>query len=180
MIVTVMENNLYIGIDPGKDGFFCIIWKQDIVFHAIPTIGKAFDIQELSKIINSIELMMDLADKTYCVIENVHAVFGSSAESTFTFGFGCGLIEGMLGLVHIPYTKIQPKKWQGQMFEGVQLQTKPSSVGKPQKTDTKKMAEVAAKRIFPDIDFRASERCVNSHDGKVDALLMAEYARRNF
>ena len=36
----------------------------------------------------------------------------------------------------------------------------------------------AAKRLFPDIDFRRTSKCKNIDDNMCDAMLMAEYARR--
>jgi hypothetical protein len=36
----------------------------------------------------------------------------------------------------------------------------------------------AAKRLFPNIDFRRTTKCKNLDDNKVDATLMCEYARR--
>jgi hypothetical protein len=118
--------------------------------------------------------------KCHCVLEDVHSIFGASSSSTFDFGWGLGVIEGVLVANKIPYTKVQPKKWQKEMFEGIPLQQKPSSTGKTMKTDTKAMAEQAAKRLFPSIDLRATERSKKSSDGKVDALLMCEFCRRNF
>jgi hypothetical protein len=86
----------------------------------------------------------------------------------------------MLVAFKIPYTKIAPKKWQRQMFEGVSLMTKPSKTGKTQQVDTKAMALIAAQRIFPYADLKASPRCKKAHDGIVDSLLMAQYCRLNF
>ena len=45
--------------------------------------------------------------------------------------------------------------------------------------DTKNTSYNAARRIFPEIDFRRSIRCTNFDDNKVDATLIAEYGRRN-
>ena len=66
------------------------------------------------------------------------------------------------------------------MWEGIPKQTKPSKSGKKIMTDTKAMSLLACKRIFPDIDLIDTERCKKPHDGKVDALLLMEYARRNY
>lgn len=166
---------IYIGIDPGKDGGISITFHDgEIKSWVMPVIGKVIDIQELTKILDPC-----LGD-AYCVLEDVHAIFGSSAGATFAFGYSLGLLEGILTAFMIPYSKIAPKKWQSQMFEGVKLQQKPSSTGKTMKTDTKSMATIAAQRIFPNIDLRATDRCKKPHDGKVDSLLMMEYCRRNF
>lgn len=53
--------------------------------------------------------------------------------------------------------------------------------GKPTKkkeVNTKKTSMNAAKRIFPNVDFRKNERCKKPDDNKIDSLLIAEYARR--
>lgn len=175
-----MNSTLYVGIDPGKDGYICINYKGKIEHKKIPLIGKEYDVKELAKLIGSVGALSSTVLFTHCVIEDVHAIFGSAAGSTFEFGYGVGLLEMALAMANIPYTKVAPKKWQKQMFEGVPEIKKPSSTGKTMKTDTKKMAEISAKRLFPDIDFRDSERCKNAHGGKVDATLMCEYSKRNF
>lgn len=167
----------YIGIDPGKKGAIAIIdnvdGKSEILTIAIPLIGKDYDVKRLS------EMLRQLSSKNcYCVMEDVHAVYGSSASSTFEFGYGVGLIEGILVANNIPYSKIAPKKWQKTMWEGVSLQQKPSSTGKTMKTDTKCMSLIAVQRIFPNVDLRENERCKKPHDGIVDALLICEYGRR--
>jgi hypothetical protein len=46
--------------------------------------------------------------------------------------------------------------------------------------DTKAMALMAVKRLFPNQKLTFGERATVPHDGLVDALLMAEYSRRNY
>lgn len=169
------KNHIFIGIDPGKNGGIFMYDKtaDEYTFYSIPLIGKEYDIKALSKIFLT-------SKNATAVIEDVHAIFGSSSGATFDFGFGCGLLEAILVCSEIPYTKVQPKKWQAEMLEGIPLQTKISSTGKTVQKDTKRMAEMAAKRLFPNIDLRASERCTKVHDGKVDALLICEYCCRKF
>lgn len=174
------KSTLYIGIDPGKNGYICINYKGAIEFKRIPLIGKEYDVRELSEVFGTIKSLSETVTFTYCVVEDVHAVFGSAAGATFEFGYGVGLLEMGLVANKIPFTKVAPKKWQKEMFEGIPEQKKPSSTGKTMKTDTKLMALQAAKRLFPDIDLRDTERAKKPHDGKVDALLICEYANRNF
>ena len=52
--------------------------------------------------------------------------------------------------------------------------------GSKTKVDTKAMALVAAKRLFPKVNLMMTSKSTVPHDGLVDALLMAEYARRKF
>ena len=44
----------------------------------------------------------------------------------------------------------------------------------------KATSELAARRLFPEIDFKRNERCRVSDDNKIDALLLCEYCKRNF
>ena len=173
---------LYLGIDPGKNGFLTVIDNDhtSIKCWEMPLIGKEYDIQNLSRILKGIKGIYCTVEDVYCVLENVHAIYGASANSTWEFGYGVGIIEGLLTAYNIPYSKVDPKKWQKEMFEGIPLMTKPSSTGKTMKTDTKNMATLAAQRIFPNLDLRATERSKKPHDGKVDSILIAEYCRRNF
>jgi len=60
------------------------------------------------------------------------------------------------------------------MFTGVEEIT---ITGKSTR-DTKAMALVAAKRLFPGRDFKLTDRSTKPHDGMVDALLMSEYGKR--
>lgn len=174
------KSTLYIGIDPGKEGYICINYKGQIEFKKMPLIGKEYDVQKLHEGLAAVGALSNTVTFTHCVLEDVHAIFGSAAGATFEFGYGVGLLEMALVANRIPYTKVAPKKWQKQMFEGIPEIKKPSSTGKTMKTDTKKMAEIAAARLFPEIDFRDSERCKKVHSGKIDATLMCEYSKRNF
>jgi hypothetical protein len=164
-----------IGIDPGKNGFICILDTNiapngEFLYYAVPLIGKDVDIKELNSI-----LKRDYDKDVHCVIEDVHAIFGSAAKATFNFGWIVGVLEAILVAHRIPYTKVKPKEWQKEMWQGIPLQKKPNG-----RTDTKAMSLLAAKRLFPNEDLTATERSVKPHDGKVDALLLSEYCRRKF
>jgi len=88
------------------------------------------------------------------------------AVTNFNTGFGFGLLRGMLAAMQIPYQIVAPKVWQKAMFGGLASQ------------DTKAMSTIVAGRLFPGVDLRKSDRCRVLHDGKCDALLIAEWGRR--
>lgn len=165
-----MKTNTHIGIDPGKGSFLSVLRDDQVLFYQIPMIGKEIDMEGLKKVFKGIA-----GADSHAVIEDVHSVFGSSAKSNFEFGRVVGILESMLVAFDIPYTKIQPKKWQSSLWEGVPLQKKPNG-----KTDTKATSLIAAQRLFPTVDLRKSERAKVPDHNKVDALLIAEYCRRNF
>jgi hypothetical protein len=166
-----------IGIDPGKNGFICKyvsnIDYESFKYDQIPLINKEVDLHTLNDILDIDHIAAK--NNVHCVIEDVHAIFGSAAKATFNFGYVVGVLEALLVSHNIPYTKVKPKEWQKEMWQGIPLQKKPNG-----RTDTKAMSLLAAKRLFPNEDLTATERSVKPHDGKVDALLLAEYCRRKF
>ena len=176
-----MNKTARIGIDPGKGSYIVVIDEQgEIFFNRIPMIGSSIDVKGLSDIFYNID---QTYDEKQCVIENVHAIFGSSADATFTFGYVTGLLEALLVAYEIPFVKVNPKVWQKEMWEGVPIIKKPSSSGKTSVNDTKSISEIAAKRLFPNVDLRPNDctnRCKNSDHNKVDALLIASYCKRKF
>lgn len=164
-------------IDPGSKGFICT--QIDGVFKHYSIEDN--DLYQLSEIMAEIRSKYD---NLVCVIEDVHSIFGSSAKSTFNFGFNKGYLIGLLAANKIPYILVQPKEWQKVVWNNAdmvvtykQIKIKDKMVSK-KVVDTKATSINAAKRLFPTIDFRKSERAKNIDDNKVDATLMSEYARR--
>lgn len=167
----------YIGIDPGSKGFITIRY-EDGAFKFIPLEGCDFHML-------SIELMtLKETHDTFAIMEEVHAVFGSSAKATFAFGEINGILKGLLIATGIPYQLIQPKLWQKEIWinQDIVAEYKKLTVKGVEQTrkevNTKQTSYNAAKRLFPNIDLRKSERCKSFDDNKVDSLLICEYARR--
>ena len=170
-----------IGIDPGKNGAIAVLNINGNVVDTqiMPSIVNEFDTNEFNNILNS----RDLSNVECVYIEKVHAIFGSAAGSTFSFGKVCGIIEGVVVANGLRYILIEPKLWQKEMFAGVTEIRKPSKVNKKGKeikgrVDTKAMAEIACKRLFPNLKLTATERSKKSHDGVIDAVLIGEFGRR--
>lgn len=167
----------YIGIDPGALGFVSVINEQGKLIESYPLFKDPKN-PEISNLNENLFKLTKYEQNCHVVIENVHAIFGSSAKGTFNFGYICGAIEGIISVLGLPYTKIQPKTWQKEMFKGEKILTRLSSTGKTQVTDTKKMSFNVCHRIFPVIDLRRTQRAKKEDDNKADSLLMAEYGRR--
>ena len=172
-----MDDKLYIGIDVGSKGF--ISTQKNGVWEHFSIEGN--DLYQLSEIMRQMRLNnANIA----CVIEDVHSIFGSSSKSTFNFGFNKGYLVGLLAANQIPYTLVQPKQWQNEMWGNsdiVVTYKKVTIKGKEvskKEVNTKQTSINCAKRLFPTMDFRKSERAKNIDDNKVDSVLMAEYARR--
>lgn len=167
----------YIGIDPGVKGCISIVDETGKFIESFFLLKNAKNVDTV-EISNTLLNLSKYEDNCHVIIENIHAIFGSSAKGTFNFGFIAGLIEGVIATIGLPYTKVNPKIWQKEMFRGVNVITKLSTTGKTQVIDTKKMSFLASHRIFPTVDLRRTSKCKNEDDNFSDSLLMAEYGRR--
>lgn len=172
-----MNDKCYMSIDPGSKGFVVTQCNGDFSFYSIAD----NDLYQLSEIMAKIR---NTYSNLVCVIEDVHSIYGSAAKATFNFGFNKGYLIGLLAANKIPYVLVQPKTWQKEMWLNSdmvinykKITIKGKEVTKKE-VDTKNTSINAAKRLFPHIDFRKSDRCKNLDDNKVDATLMSEYARR--
>lgn len=172
-----MNEKLYIGIDVGSKGFISAQINGEWQHYSIAD----NDLYQLSEIMRQ---MREKYTNIACVIEDVKAIFGSSAKSTFAFGFNKGYLVGLLAANKIPYTLVNAQKWQHELWSNSDMVVSYKSVtirGKEvmkKDVNTKKTSYNCAKRLFPTIDFRKSERAKNFDDNKVDSVLLSEYARR--
>lgn len=176
-----MENKYYGSFDPGAKGAICIIDSDGKIVYLEPIFKNqaSLNYKDLKEHMETI-----MGSNIHFVVEDVHAIFGSSASGTFNFGKVLGAIEMALVDRAIPYTKIPPKQWQKEMFQGIKTIVKPSSTKKTEVKDTKAMSYQAVSRIFPETDFhkisgktgRRSSTVID--DNLCDAALMAEYCRR--
>jgi hypothetical protein len=103
--------------------------------------------------------------------ENLHAIFGTSAASNFSFAYGIGKVHGVLECLEVPVNKVKPREWQEFIFAVTDTPEMTKLIKGKQKRQTKAMAEWAVSILWP-------EQSIN-HDGINDALLIAEYSRRS-
>lgn len=184
-------SKIRVGVDIGSDGAIAIFSDGQLVKYCkMPRVADELDMGQFIDIISEYSL-----DDIHVVIEDLHSVHGAGAGSNFSFGLNNGLVIGALQALRIPFTKVMPKKWQKQMWEGVRPVTVPvmkKEKGKPAyhekdkkgelkyKTDTKKTSLTAASRLFPKETFLATERSEVPHDGIVDSVLIGKYCSLNF
>lgn len=158
---------IHIGIDPGAKGAI-VIREED------GTLSKFIMPHKPKEGYNDVELakmfryIASMPGEKRAVLEKVHAIHGSSAKATFTFGGGFKTLCYALVRDNIPFTLVPPKVWQKTMHAGV--------FGKEAKVKSLN----AARQLFPSFDLRATERSKIAHEGVVDALLMAEYSFRMY
>lgn len=89
------------------------------------------------------------------------------AMAGITKGFQYGYIVGLCRAFSMPYHVVPPRTWQAEMLKGT-----------PTNLDTKARSIIAAQRWFPTASLLRTDKCKKPHDGMADAMLIAEYGRR--
>jgi len=163
MVICKQQKRLYIGIDPGKQGGLVIF---------APSIDR-LNWTEMPA--TEVELWAWFASlpkvPTFAVLEKVNSDPNFGRAASFTFGMGYGCLTMALIAAKIPFTCVQPKKWQAT------LNVSPRRNGEP-KNKFKERLCAEARRLFPDLSLWEEAKC---HQMAVcDALLLAHYARTNY
>lgn len=156
---------IFVGIDPGLDGAVALIEVDGIGANVIgavdvPTldVGKKRDYN----IAGMVAIFTELTGETlYAALESVHSMPKQGVASSFNFGRGLGIWEGLLAGLSIPYTKVAPQRWKKVMMDGM-----------PKEKDASRLRAI---QLFPAV---ASDLGLKKHHGRADALLMAEWLRR--
>lgn len=153
-----------IGIDNGLDGALVCLTPKDIAKLVMPTLGGGDTKREYD--VDSILGFILCYRPDHIFLEKAQAMPGQGVSSMFSIGNGYGIMRGIIGALKIPHTLVHPKTWQKVMFKDVA------------KTDTKAASVAVCKRLFPQLDWKATERCKKPHDGLTDAALIAAYGMR--
>ena len=149
--------SLFIGIDPGKSGAMAIVSTDTQPFvRVVP-----FDEREYAEVLR---FHTQYDDVCGCIVERVNAMPGQGVSSMFSFGTNYGFIQGLLTAYNIPYELVMPRVWKKEF--GV--------------TSDKNTSIAVAKRLFPDVSLRRTERCKKDDNNIAEALLISCYARRKF
>ena len=175
-----MANKVYAAIDPGKEGAVVIIYPDGLIeTHVTPKIGKEYDKAAMFRLISNIVKKSE--GQCHFVLENINGHVAKGRSAAFMMGLGKGLWEMALIASNAPHTFVSSSSWQKETWQGVAIVKVKSETNKSgEKTDTKATSLIAAQRLFPHVDLRRSARANVPHDGIVDAILMAEFARRKY
>jgi crossover junction endodeoxyribonuclease RuvC len=153
----VQENKkIYLGIDPGKNGGFAIIYTID---------GKVEDVMAKKCGKNAEEMAIDMKvalsckeyDQIECVLELVHSFPGQGVVSTFSFGENFGKWKGVLAALDVKYNLVRPQEWM-----------KIYDIPKTSKKHRKKHLYDKAAEMFPQLKITYVI---------ADALLIANYCK---
>lgn len=158
-----------LGIDPGKTGGLALYDGRSVLAEPMPVTGDEIDLAELCRWFRAhrdeIEVVFLEKAASMRIARNGFRAQGS--VGMFNYGDGFGAIKGILTALGIGYQLILPKQWTRLMHAGTAADLHP-----------KERSAIAVSRLFPSVDLRASERCRKSHEGMVDALLIATYGYR--
>jgi crossover junction endodeoxyribonuclease RuvC len=163
---------IYIGIDPGLSGAVAVIQDTEAYHgeHRIDVFDTPTALVEGEKtkrkyLVSAMATFLKpyhaYNSQVIAVLENVHSMPKQGVASSFCFGEGKGMWEGILAAYNIPTELVSPQRWKKEMMDGQ---------GKD-----KSAARFKAMALFPSL---ADQLKLVKHDGRAEALLMAEYARR--
>lgn len=149
----------YVGIDPGGSGAIAIISRDLEVLGLYDWPG---DEVGAANIVRSFSSRYSLL----AALEKVHSLPPAKKVSTtsmFKFGTGYGIWKGILASFQIPFVEVPPRTWQKGVLK---------------KAQDKKPAMASAARLFPTAELYGPRG--GKKDGRADALLIADWCRRQF
>lgn len=155
-----------IGIDGGLDGGIVVYHNKKIIEkHIMPTFkgakGRTYDIKSIINILKKYD-----PNDTLIILEKAHTMLINGARANFTIGECYGMMKAIIIVLSFPFDIVAARTWQKEIFQGQTVK------------DTKQASIEYCRNRFPDIDWRASERCKKDHDGMTDAACLAVYGTR--
>lgn len=166
----------YLGIDPGLNGGFAVVSGDKIRYKiAMPTLSFTTREGKTKTEIDRdgvLSFLSKFPPHTHVAIEEQEAFRRQNIVSTCTTCKNYGILIMALTVARLYITEVPPDKWHTHF--GI------VSVKKSEGESTKKQAFDIARKLYPNADFRKSERARRPHDGMVDAALIADYCQSLF
>lgn len=147
---------IYLGIDPGKTGALALIAGNDVIFHDWPG-SEALMAAELQWLIDCFGI------PALCVIEQQQAMPGDVGHMTSMAKLltNYGVYLGVAAALQIPVRTVLPRRWKAAYLP----------------TRAPKAASVTiASRLYPKAALRGPRG--GALDGRADALLLADFAKK--
>lgn len=152
---------VWVGIDPGLKGALCALDENmrilDLVDMPVDEDG-----------VNAIEVMrwLEKWEQPKVALEKGQAMPGQGVASCFNYGHGCGVLYAVCRVMGLSVTMVRPQTWTKVVHQGTDG------------GDAKERSRVAAMRLWPEERWGVEGRRKRPHDGRIDAALVAEWARR--
>jgi len=166
----------YLGCDPGLNGGFAVVSSNRINYKlAMPTFSFTTKEGKIKTEIDRegmLSFLKNLPEHTHVAIEKAEAFRNQNITSTCTICKNYGILLMALTVSHMYITEVPSDLWQA--YFGI------VSVKKSGGESTKEQAFHIAQGLYPDTNFRRSERSHIVHDGIVDATLLARYCQSLF
>ena len=157
---------IYIGIDPGLNGAVGVVFDamKDPVVYDTPTMvisgvkdKRVYNTAAMALLLKPFSTI----DNVLVVLESVHSMPKQGVASSFSFGQGLGMWQGIIAALGLPLEMPSPQRWKKEML---------ADQGKD-----KDASRFKAIHLFPSL---ASQLYRKKDDGRAEALLLAEYGRR--
>jgi len=173
---------IYLGIDNGKDGAVVllgfnggIVWKKKTPILKASSKGgekkgrDEYDITGMRDILREVVASAkEMSDSVFAFVEKAQAMPAKMGGglANYSRGLSYGLWQGLLVGLGISYQVVSPMAWQKVMLAGVNT------------FDTKQAAAIAVRRLWPNENWKKTEKTTKVDEGYADAALIAEYGRR--
>ena len=165
---------IYIGIDPGLNGAVGVL-KSHGSTYVDPGSIQVFDTPTMlvsgikeKRVYNTVAMALllkpfvdQVCDDVLCVLESVHSMPKQGVASSFSFGQGLGMWQGIIAAMGFPLEMPSPQRWKKEML---------ADQGKDK--DASRFKAIA---LFPSLAEQLSRK---KDDGRAEAILLAEYGRR--
>jgi crossover junction endodeoxyribonuclease RuvC len=155
-----MPPDFILGIDPGLNGAICLLHvstKKVEVFDMPVTDGRV-DAAKLAGIVEMCKVRGSIATAIEQVGSRPHQA------KAFAFGAGFGIILGVLGVLGVPVSMVQPAVWKG--ASGLRRGVNESQA------ENKTRARDLATRLWPEHE---AEFAKVKFDGRAEACLIARF-----
>lgn len=162
---------LVVGVDPGKRGGITALTLKTgeiVLSEVFPTLAGQLNPKLLHDFFAETLTPKIENNQVRIFCEKVGSRPGQAGKAMFTFGTGFGYLEMAFVSLGLPYELVHPPVWTKAMHAGVD-----ASIQEP-----KKKSLIAAMRIWPRENFRATPNCKVMHDGLFESALIAEFGRR--
>lgn len=156
---------VFIGIDPGANGAMAIL-EEGKAPRLVCCDYERYRLELQEVVFPQTEEDLRRGLRARVAVEDVHAMPMNGCVGNFKLGWSLGRIIQIVDFYLVPCQLVKPQQWQ-------------KEYGISNRDKSKSQSIETAKRLFPGVDLRRTDKCTKDHDGFADALLIAEWCRRH-